>query len=318
MKPLLKIIVFLFLLLANCHAAPVSFEPFYGKLSPKTFTPLHTPEEYWTQGEYFFEARNYHRAMLCFSMISHHFPHDAHAAEALLLTGKCYLKAGQPDLADKALTAYLNHPEADFSKEVFEMKFTIAKHFASGKRKHLFSLEGFPKIADASEDALRLFDEVLTAFPDQDLGAQALYCKVELLIKKRETQEAIKHLKKITLQFPFHELSPQAFLKLSEIYLNLAKQEPYNEAYLQQARLNASTLSQQHPNHPYNQTVSANIHAMCDRYASSLYSTGRFYEKQKKRQAARIYYLTALRHYPHSSYVAKCQRRLDRIAKRMS
>ncbi|EQM63170.1 tetratricopeptide repeat family protein [Chlamydia ibidis 10-1398/6] len=309
----------MFLILSfGAHAKPISFEPFSGKLSPERFVPQYSPDDYFIQGQRYLENQSYRQALLCFGMITHHFPQDPLYSKALYFSGVCYFKKGQPDLADKAFSAYLQRPDAEYSEELFSMKYSIAQSFAQGKRKRLFLLEGFPKLTNADQDALRIYDEVLTAFPTQDLGAKSLYLKGDLLIIKNELSEAIKTMKKLTLQFPDHELSPKAFLRLSEIYLAQAKKEPDNLQYLNFAKQNKIAMERQHPNHPLNTEVSANVQAMCEHYASGLYSTGRFYEKKKKLEAASIYYSTALRNYPDTSLVAKCHKRLDRIAKHTS
>lgn len=316
MRRFIQISLMLLVCTSGCYAGISSFEPFSGRLSPKKFTPNHQPEEYFEQGQQFLAQKRYRQALLCFGMILHHFPSHALYAESQYLSGLCYFKNNQPDLADKAFNAYLQLPEAEFSEELFTMKYAIARSFAEGKRKHIFLLEGFPKLVSAKEDALKLYDEVLTAFPNKELGARALYHKGELLMMDKEYSEAIKTLKKLTVQFPQHSLSPHAFLRLSEIYSLLAKREPHNDHYLQLARVNAAHMRKQHPNHPLNQTVAQNVHKMCERYAAGLYDTGRFYEKKKKNGAAKLYYTTAVENYPDTSLVAKCHKRLERIAKR--
>lgn len=316
MRTILHLALVLFFISSSCIAKPPSFEPFAGRLSPQRFTPKYSAEHYFTMGENHLNQQKYQDAVLCFGVILHHFSDHTLYAQALYLTGVSYFKNNQPDLANKAFSAYMLHPQATYSNELFTMKFAIAQSFAQGKKKHMFLLEGFPKVVNADEDALRIYDEVLTAFPDQDLGAQSLYYKAELLIKRKEFPEAIKTLKKLTLQFSQHELSPQSFVRLAEIYLKQAKEEPQNTQYLQLAKMNASSMRKQHPNHPLNATITQHMRTMCDLYATSLYASGRFYEKKKKTKAAHIYYTTAVENYPESSLVAKCQKRLDRIEKR--
>ncbi|WP_276815725.1 tetratricopeptide repeat protein [Chlamydia gallinacea] len=315
MRSLLQLIFALLLVSSSCYAGPISFEPFLGKLSPQKFTPKYSAQDYLSVGIRNLEHQNYHRASLCFRMITHHFPKDPLYSEALYLTGVCYFKRDQPDLANKVFSLYMELPDAKYSEELFSMKLAIAQSFAQGKRKRIFLLEGFPKLMNADEDALRIYDEILAAFPHKDLGAQALYFKGDLLIMRKELAEATKVFKKLTLQFPQHSLSPKAFVRLSEIYLIQAKKEDHNAQYLKLAKMNEEAMRKQHPNHPLNAVASSNVRIMNDLYASGLYHSGRFYEKKKKLRAASIYYTTAVETYPDSPFVAKCLKRLDRIAK---
>ncbi|KDU80929.1 tetratricopeptide repeat family protein [Chlamydia muridarum] len=309
----------MFLLLpCGCYARVPTFEPFLGSMAPKKYTPKYSPELYFEKGDHYFQAKKFKQALLCFGMITHHFPEHALRPKAQFLTGICYLEMGHPDLADKALTQYQELSDTEYSEQLFSIKYSIAQSFANGKRKNIVALEGFPKLLKADTDALRIFDEIVTASSDVDLKADALYSKGALLFAQKEYSEAIKTLKKVSLQFPSHSLSPKAFSLIAKIYCLQALQEPYNEQYLQDARANAAALRKQHPNHPSNSEVANYIHRMCEAYASCLYSTGRFYEKKRKASSAKMYYSIALESFPETSYVAKCNKRLERLSKQIS
>lgn len=311
--------VFLFILLiilpCNSYARPLPFEPFLGKYSNKRFAPKHTPEEYFSQGQVLLKYRRYKQALLCFGIITHHFPESPLCSEALFYKGICRFNLGQYDLADRDLSQYLQDENCQHIEETFTMKHSIAQKYAQGKKKRLVLLEGFPNVFKADDDALRLYDEVLMAFSNQDLGVQALYDKGLFLVRKKDYSEAIKIFKKLTLQFPTHSLSPLAYVRLAEIYFKQAQKELHNDHYLQLALHNRETMAKQHPNHPLNEQAEAILQATKDRYAWGLYTTGRFYEKKKKKQAAKIYYTTALKNFPDSFLAKKCQQRLLRVNK---
>lgn len=321
-RRIMKLRTFLFILLIFgpvCGLArPVPFEPFAGKYSKERFVPKHTPEEYFNQGQLYLKFRHYRQALLCFGIITHHFPESSLYDEALYYIGKCRFHLGQHELADRDLSQYLQSEKVQHIEDIFSMKHSMAQSYAKGKRKKIVPLEGFPNLLKADEEALRLYDEVLTAFPRQDLGVQALYNKGLFLMSKKDFAEAIKVFKKLTLQFPTHTLSPQAFVRLSEIYFHQAQNELHNDHYLYLATQNKEAMAKQHPNHPLNAKVLANLQATGDSYAWGLYATGRFYEKKRKKHAAKIYYSTAVKNFPESSLADKCQQRLDRIAKSLA
>lgn len=319
---MIKLRTFLFTLLMFVpicgHTKPIPFEPFAGKYSKERFTPSHTPEEYFDQGQVYLKFRRYRQALLCFGIITHHFADSPIYDEALFHVGKCRFHLGQHELADRDFAQYLQRDNDQHMEEIFSMKYSMAQSYAKGKRKKIVPLEGFPSILKADEEALRLFDEVLTAFPRHDLGVQALYNKGLFLMKKKDFVESIKVFKKLTLQFPSHTLSPHAFVRLSEIYFTQAQNELHNDHYLYLAKQNKEAMVKQHPNHPLNAKVTANLQATGDSYAWGLYTTGRFYEKKRKKHAAKIYYSTAVQQFPESSLANKCQQRLTRIAKSLA
>ncbi|WP_213358130.1 tetratricopeptide repeat protein [Chlamydiifrater phoenicopteri] len=296
---------------------PIVFEPFMGgKLSTKRFSPKYSPERYMEEGKQFLAKGQYHKALTCFLIIINHFPGHELLPESTLLAGKCHLKRDQFDLANKLLSKYLTLPEASYSQELFEMKLQIAANFALGKRKHLFSLEGFPKLENADQDAFDIYNEVLSAHPFENLGAVALYYKGELHRVRKEFDEALKVFQKLTKQFSSHELSIKAYVAISEIYVIKSLPEPHNTTYLTLSKANLDKFLKKHPNHPAIKVLNENIRKIEECHAKGLYSTGKFYEKKKKPSAAKIYYQTAVSLYPNTSWVSKCDSRIARLSRK--
>ena len=54
-------------------------------------------------------------------------------------------------------------------EEAIEMKFAIAEFFREGGKKRLFGSHKLPAIMPAREDALKIYDEVITTLPHHDI-----------------------------------------------------------------------------------------------------------------------------------------------------
>lgn len=318
MKQIFLAILAVTLLSSNADARVIPFEPFHGRLSPQRYTPTFSDEEYFLTGSEFQQQKLYYRALLCFGMIVHHFPSSTHYAEALYQISLCYAHQGAPDLACKYLDRYLEHPKAVYSDDVVELQYRIANQFADGSRKRLFGYEGFPKLLKANTDAIRLYDQILTARPYGEMGALALFNKGRLLISMKQPAEGLKILKKVTQQFPRHAVSLQAYDLMVSTYHAQAMQEPQNPVYLSLAEACLQACKKQYPHNPSNTEIAKHVQNIKELHAKELYQMGKFYERKKKRNAARIYYTSAISHFPETKFSQKSQKRLNRINAKMT
>lgn len=298
-----------------CVARTTTCEPFLGSLSPKHAEPKYSPEKYFQKGQMLINAKQHKQAFLAFGMISHHFPEHILSTQALYYMGACKLKLKQPDLAERYFHQYTQKSDAKHNDDLAKAKLAVATYYAKGHKKHLFGLEGFPKLESSYEDALRLYDEVLMLSPNNDIGAQALYHKALLLRKHNDTDAALKTLKKLSQQFSKHELAAQSFVISSEIYLKLATLEPHHPQHLSLAKANLQQFKRMYPSHPNVDIIQKNVAFIMEKHAKGLLATGKFYEKKRKPKAASIYYSSALAWYPETKSTIKCQKRLSRLSR---
>ncbi len=89
--------------------------------------------------------------------LAYNFPTTPFAQELPYFSGYSYFQLGQYELANKSLSAYLNHSTShSHFEEAIRMKFEIAEGYLNGKKKRLFGSHKMPAWLPAKEDALEL------------------------------------------------------------------------------------------------------------------------------------------------------------------
>lgn len=294
----------------NVNARPS--EIFKGRLAPGRFDPRKTPEDYYTQSNKLLEENNYPQALLCSLVIVHHFKDHVHYGAALKQATLCYLNLNQPDLADRYLAQYVKTTRGlDDFQDICSLKYRIAHAYSEGTRKHLYGLEGLPRVEDSKDDAIRIYDEIIASFPAETLAAPALFDKAGVLMKQKKYDESIKIFQEVIRRFPQNQLVVECCLRISQIYLMQNATEPQNTKYTVDATTNLQRMSELCPNRKgHIQAATKNLATMRERNAASLYDLARFYEKKNKPVSAGIYYDNVLKSFPETNIAEKCRLRI--------
>jgi tetratricopeptide (TPR) repeat protein len=200
-----------------------------------------------------------------------------------------------------------------FFEEAIEYKFKIAQHYHKGAKKHILGMENMPKWVPAGEEAISIYDEVITALPHHELAVQALFGKAQLLLKHEEFKSSIETFQVLIRRFPKHPLAAESYIGVCQVYLVQSQKEYPDQDFLDLALIN---LRRFRANFPGDDKIAIAEKMMLDMkevYASDLYDTGRFYERTKKPHAAAIYYTRILAKYPETKVSEFANKRLGRI-----
>jgi len=306
----MKLLLFIFCIFSHLEMC-AAITQVNGKWVKVKYAPSLSAPDHYDKGFRLFNENNWEDALTQFTIINLHFQETAFYPDALFYSGVCYYFKGEFDLANKQFDQYLLlSGKLKHFEKVFEFKYHIAEAFRSGRKKHPFGIAAIPKVAPAKSNALALYEEINVALPASELAASALMGKGELLRSRRAYKESIEAFQTLTKRFPKHSLAAESFIKLSEVYVEQSREEPQNPDYLSLALLNIQRFQKSFPSEERIALAEANFKLMQEIYAESLYETGRFYEKKRKRGASAIYYRDTLTQYPRTEAAQKSQERL--------
>jgi outer membrane assembly lipoprotein YfiO len=242
------------------------------------------------------------------------FPSSAFTREARYFVAVALFKQEEFDRASQQFRDYLDHERSPkHLEEVFEYKLAIANCFAAGARRRPFGYTRLPKLLSARTEALDLYDEIIATLPSHSLAAEALFAEAKLLADLKEFNEAIEKLQILIGRFPRHSQTPQAYLSIGELYLQLSRQQQHDPDLLALAMINVRKFRQDFPTDERLIQAEGALVEMREVYAGGLIETGRFYERTKKPQAAVIYYRTAVRDYPSTEAARRAEERLAKL-----
>jgi outer membrane protein assembly factor BamD (BamD/ComL family) len=279
-----------------------------GRLVNAEDVAVYPVEKHYELGITAYNDCDWEEAAKNFRAIIYSFPNSSYALDSYFFLGVSDYYMDDLDFANESLTQYLklqNNPK--YFEQTIEYKFAIAERFRCGARKHFLGTNKLPKWASGRSLGLKIYDEVIAALPAHDLAARALYSKGLLLWEDDCYRESIDSFQTLIRRFPKHELAPEAYIAIADVYVEQSISEFQNPDLLALAGINYRKFAQDFPRDERLKVVEERVQWMKESYAQGLYEIGRFYERKDKPCASAIYYKKAIKDYPDTT-VAECAR----------
>ena len=285
-----------------------------GKLvNTKTIATQPAPDHY-NDAVTAHEAGNWKEAARQFRIVAENFPAHELCSDATFFLGVAEYKAGELDFANEAFNQYIkNKGSSKHFQEAVQYKLQIADDLAGGARRRMFATKQLPKWAPGKDLSAQIYDEVIAAVPSNDLAAKALYAKGQMQWDQGEYKSSITAFQMLTKRFPKHELAPEAYVAISQVYVDESGDEFHNPDALAFAQINLRRFKQDFPKEKRIAQVEQDIVAIQENFANVLYKQGQFYERTNRSKAAAIYYQKAISQFPNTKKADECRVRLTQI-----
>lgn len=308
---------FLLIFVLGASSGEAAYALKEGKLIHEEELATMSVQEHYGEALKAFHDKNWEELIRQSVIISTSFPSTPFAHEAQFFLGKGCFELRDLDLASRHLTKYLKKQEiSNHFEETIALKLAIAEAFRSGARKHVMGLKALPKWAPTSEDALKIYDEVVSAVPGHELAAKAFLGKALLLMHKREFSEAVENFQILIRRFPRSELAAEAFMHIQKCYLQQAQEEFPNPDLLDLAKLNINKFTAEFPAHEKVPLAEDSLKEMKEFFAHQMLEEGHFFERTKKPHAALIYYLRILRDFPMTDVAKSLESKIAELRKK--
>ncbi len=263
-----------------------------------------------------YENKNWTELLKLTEDLTKNYSKTPFGQEAHFFLAVSYYNLKQYEPSNRQFTVYLkSQATPKHFEEAIEYKFAIAEQFKAGERKHLMGMENLPKWISAREDAIAIYDEVITALPHHDMGARALLGKAILLFKEEEFKPSIETYQTLIRRFPKHPLAVESFIGIGEVYFTQAKKEYTDPDFLDLAEINIRKFKASFPLHEKIAEAEQKLCQMKELYAKNLYDTAQFYERTNKAKASLIYYSQLIAKYPNTKLAELSKERLEVLQK---
>jgi outer membrane protein assembly factor BamD (BamD/ComL family) len=240
------------------------------------------------------------------------FPDSPFYQEAFYFLGRGFFHKGDYDIANDQLTTYLKKQTAlQHFREAIELKFEIAEKFREGYKKHIGGLAVLPKWMPAKDEAIKIYDEVINALPNDDLTARALYGKGKIGLDDEEYASSIETYQTLIRRFPQHPLAPEAYVEIARVYLIESKERYPDADFLDLASINLKKFRQDFPSDERVVIAETILAEMQEVYAKSFYEIAQFYERTKKPHASILYYSKIVKAFPNTKTAELSKKRLQ-------
>ena len=245
-------------------------------------------------------------------IVLYHFPDSPFCQEIPYLMGMNYFRLEQHELANEMLSEYLKGSTSPkYFEEAVETKFAIAECWRQGGKKRLFGSHKMPAIVPAYEDALEIYDEVLTTLPHHEIAVRAFLGKAEIQAYLGDFQPSIETLQVLIRRFPKHDLAAESYLRINQTYVKQCTEESLNPDLLDLAEVNLRKFRLAFPREPRLAESEKLLADMQEIFASNLFDTGNFFERTKKIPASIIYYNKVVASFPKTEAAAASREKLE-------
>ncbi|MBS0603741.1 MAG: tetratricopeptide repeat protein [Verrucomicrobia bacterium] len=311
-SPLLALLFSLALIAPIGSHASYTFKN--GKLIKSEEVATMSVQEHYGAAMDAYQKQNWDEVIRHSVIVIKNFASTPFATESYFYLGAAYFHTGEYEFSNRFLTKYLKKQATPkFFEEAIQLKFKIAERYQKGAKKHILGMENMPKWVPARDEAIAIYDEVITALPHHELAAQALFGKAKLLLKDDEYKSSIETYQTLIRRFPKHPLAAESYIGVGEVYLVQAQKEYPDQDFLDLAEINLRKFHHDFPGEEKLTIADKMLMDMKEVYASDLYDTGRFYERTNKPQAAYIYYTRILAKYPSTKVCEFASKRLGRM-----
>jgi outer membrane protein assembly factor BamD (BamD/ComL family) len=275
-----------------------------------------TMEQHYRLGMEAMEGKYWRESLRQFRMIAASFSNNSASHEALYFLGYVNLQIDELETASKMIDRYLKGQDNPrYFEEAIQCKYEIAEKYRNGSRRRLFGMKQMPKWKNGKDSAIILFNEVITALPGHDLTAKALYSKALLFRDSKLYNESVADFQGLIKRFPKHELAPESYFQINQIYVTRSQTEVRNPDLLILASINLERFINHFPGDERLDDLIGTLREIEESSARGLYDTGRFYERTKKPRASALYYTNVLHQYPKTETAEKSKERLIALKK---
>ncbi len=270
-----------------------------------------SPEEHYSMAVDAWNHQDWEEAAREFRIVITNFPKFSQVAEANFFAAASHFFLGELDMANDELTEYLRLScSPEYLEEAMDYKFSIAEQFRCGAKRRCFGSQRFPKWVSGYETAICIYDEIVSTLPCHDMAAQALFSKGSLLCELNDFPCSIEAYQTLIRRFPLHELAPESYMAILQVYLVQATCEFQNPDLLALGEIVLKRFKEDFPNEARVCQAEADLLELKEIYAFGLYDTGQFYERICQPQASALYYSSAIRQFPDTIIAENARQRL--------
>lgn len=256
----------------------------------------------------YYKSRRFALAARHLKFLTRDYHPSSYPREAYYYLGFSFYHLNELDLANATWNIYIQEEvQPDLLEDIMQAKLDIAQRCHNGARGRLFGCRPFPKWSSGENLAMEIYDEIIATMPTSDLAATALIARARLFCKQSAYQEAIESLYLMVRRFPQHELAPESYLAMQEVYLAQARADGQNPDTLSLAETALDRFAGNFPKDERLPEANCLFAKIRDVQAFSLYKTALFYQRLKFPKAAMMYCKATLRQFPDTPTAERCK-----------
>ena len=240
------------------------------------------------------------------------FPNSPQAAEALYNIGLIYEKMHNYYLAHRAYKKLIEkYPFSDYFSKAIEKEFDLGKKFLQGYRRKFWDIT-----KPVENPAPEVFDLIVNSAPYSEFAPAALYYKGLYYKKKKVYDEATNAFERLLNAYPDSEYVDKAEYQIAMTYYEMSLDPQYDQAFTEKAVSAIRKFLVKYPNSSFRQRAENILKELEEKQAQHNLKIAKFYLKQKKSKAAKVYLEEVVGKYPNTRAAEEAQKLLRSLGNR--
>lgn len=259
-----------------------------------------TPEAQYAWADEYVAKKDYSVAIRKLEQLTEVFPASPYAAKARYRIGEIYQMAGEKEKAFKSYQKVIdNYPGSDLVTTAVSKQFVIGGQFANKRQSGWFSF--------LRSDPADLLTRTVTAAPYAVEAEKALYDLGNYHFRERHFQKAIDTFDRLVQDYPESQYGPAAELKAGEAGFKLYRKQKNNEDLLLNSSTRLAAFLARYPDNKDKDRAQRLYGQTRELLAEKVLEVAQFYEKNKNRKAAKVYFEKVVIEYPETEAARKAK-----------
>lgn len=309
------LIILISILFIACAAPSYAFwiwTPETNKWVNPKYAVKDTPKEQLVYAEEFYQQKDYKKALQEYGKLIQHYPKSREAPQAQLGIGQCYEGLNNEYRGFQEYQKIIEkYPFSDLAPEVIERQYKVGEKLLQNPSKSQFIMT----ITGGEYDVIDVFRTVIKNAPYGKYAAVSQYKIGLYLSEKKMYQEARDEFEKVVNDYPESEWVKPAKYQIAVVDAARSSGAQYEQAVTKAAKEEFEEFTKSYPDAQLSEKARAELAALNNKEAENNFVVAKFYLKNKKYEAAKIYYNTVVDEYPDTPWAAKAKAELLLIEK---
>ena len=304
------ILIIISILVISCAAPAHAFwiwTPETNKWVNPKYAVKDTPKEQLAYGNEFYQQKDYKKALQEYEKLIAHYPKSREAPQAQLAIGQCYEDLGNEYRGFQEYQKVIEkYPFSDLAPEVVERQYKIGEKLLQHPNKSQFIMT----LTGGEYDVIEVFRTVIKNAPYGKYNAVSQYKIGLYLAEKKMYQEARDEFEKVVNDYPESEWVKAAKYQIAVVDAARSSGAQYEQAVTKAAKDEFEEFVRNYPDAQLSAKAKAEMETLNNKEAENNFVVAKFYAKNKKYEAARIYYNIVIDDFSDSPWAAKARNEL--------
>ncbi len=270
-----------------------------------------TPKEQLRYAMDFYELGQYKEAMQEFKALLKYYPKSYEASEAQYYIGLTYEGTHELYEAFRAYQRVIDkYPFSTRVDEIIEREVKIGEAFLAGEKRKALGV-----YLPLENPAIEIFRRVVDNSKYGKNAARAQYLLAMALKSEGRFQEARDEFDKCVTTYPESEWPAQAQLQAADSANKMAPKADYDQELTKEAKSKLEEIIQSGTDEKLTTEAKRQMVNLNEKEAESNLGIAEFYQRQKKFDAAKIYYQDIVDSCPNCSSAIKAREKLKELEK---